>query len=125
MIKVRIVSGFLADDLAIADLGFIEGYMKTEDKHPGEVFDAMIALEIDWEVEYDEATDEEYNQWVLADVVCRGVRAKKMGKTILFEGEPIIHEELQEKIVSFIQKHGFIPDVISDNSQSYILGIAE
>ena len=99
--------------------------MKTEGKKPGEVFDAMIALGIDWEIDFEEATDAECNEWALADVVCRGVRAKQMGKTILIEGEPVGYEEFRETMVSFIKKHGFIPDIISDNSQSYILGIAE
>ena len=125
MIKIKLILGFIIDDMAIANLGFIDGYMKTENKHPGEVFNAMIALKLDWEIDYEEATDEEYNNWTLADVVCRGVRAKEMDKTFLFEGEPITHHELQDKIIEFISKQGFAPDVITDNSQSYILGIAE
>ncbi len=124
MIRVRMISGFLTDDLAIADLSFVEGYVKTEGKIPGEVYDGMIALGIDWEVDYENATDEEYNEWSLTDLVCRGVRAKKMGKTFIFEGEPIIHEELQGKVICFIQQHGHLPDIIADNSQSFILGIA-
>jgi len=129
MIKVRIVFGFIADEIAVRlpleDLDLVKNYMKTEDKKPGEVFNAMIDLGIDWEIEYDEATEEECKEWALADVVCRRVRAEKMGKTIIIDGEPVSYEEFQEKIIDFMQKHGFIPDIISDNSQSYILGIAE
>lgn len=125
MIKVHITSGFIADELAIAGLSEAQGYMKTEGKLPGEVFDAMIALGIDWEIQYDEATAAETNEWALADVVCRQVRARKMGKTLLLEGVPVGYDEFQEQMIGFVEKNGFLPEVISDNAQSLILGINE
>jgi hypothetical protein len=129
MIQVRIVSGFIADEitarLPLEDTDLVKHYMKTEGKKPGQVFDAMIALGMDWEIEYEEATDKEANEWALADVICRKVRAEKMGKTIILEGEPISYGKFQEKVIDFMERTGFFPDIIADNSESYILGIAE
>jgi len=129
MIKVRIVSGFIADEIAmnfpLGEIDLVESYMNIEGKEPGEVFDAMIALGIDWEIEYGEATDEECEKWALIDIASRQVRAEQMGKTLIIDGEPVSHGEFQEKLFAFMHKSGFIPDVIADNSQSYILGIEE
>ncbi len=129
MIKVRIVSGFTVDEvnarLPVDDIDRVSHYMKTEGKKPGQVFDGMIALGMDWEIEYDEATDEERGEWMLTDVVCRKVRAEKMGKTIILEGEPISYDEFEAKLLGFMEENGFLPDIIADNYQTYILGIAE
>ena len=130
MVKVRIISGFVADDvnteLSLDQLSQTECFMKTEGKKPGEVFEAMIALGIDWEIEYLSTTyEEEYKEWLLGDVSARRVRAEKMGKTIIFDGEPISYAEFDEKLIGFIREHGFLPDIIADNSASYILGIED
>lgn len=123
MITVRITSGPIQDHLAIAGVNVDEATMKIDGKKPGEVFDAMIALEMDWEVVLDDATDEEWREWALADVVCRQVRAKKMGKVLILCGEPVNYDDFQKELLAFIAKHKMLPTVHADNSTALILGL--
>lgn len=125
MITVRIISDFITDNLAIAGIEVNEHVIKTEGKKPIEVMYVMVELDMDWEIDFSEATDEELIAWTQADHIGRTVRAKKKGKTIILEGEPVGYDELQDKMVDFIARHQWFPDVLSDNAQSLILGIAD
>jgi hypothetical protein len=125
MIIVKAISGPIVDELAIANLGFVDCFMKVKGKHPGEVFDSMIELGVDWEIQYHQATDEEYDRWTLADIVCRCVRAKKMGKKIILCGKTLRYEEFQKELMGFMQEHRYMPSILADNSESYLLGIPD
>lgn len=125
MITVKIVSDFLSEGLAIAGYNVSESTMNIEGQKPMEVMNAMIELKMDWKIDFSQATDEELIAWTEADLVGRIVRAEKMGKTVIMEGEPLNHDEVIERVTDFAAKHEWFPDVLEDNSLSLILGRVE
>jgi hypothetical protein len=124
-VTVRIISDFITAGLAIAGINVTENTMKIEGKDPMSVMNAMIELDMDWEIDFTDATDAEYLIWRQADYIGRVVRAEKKGKTILLEGTPLGYDEVMDAVVSFVQQHGHLPDTLEDNSMSLVFGIRE
>lgn len=122
MIRVKITEGTFRDDLVIAGHGDTECFMKTEGKHPGEVFQAMIEMGCEWEVDFSEATPEEEHTWLLAEIVAYTVRAERRGQTVFLDGELLNTDEVMPALLDFMTKYHEVPEVIDDNSCSLILG---
>ena len=125
MIIVRIISGFITDNLAIEGIDVLDHRAVIEDRNPIEVLEGLSKLDMDWEIDFSKATDVELVDWTQADCIGRTVRAKVKGKTIILEGEPIGYDELTEKLADFLCEHKWFPDILADNAHSLILGIAE
>lgn len=112
MIKVYLTSGRFSP----ATLGLNSVAFAIDGRKPAQCFDAIIALQSGWTVDYSEATDEEYLEWYPKDVICRCVRARLQGRPIYYQDRVIQGEDIVSAMVDFVQEHdGQVPDVIEDN----------
>lgn len=126
MVTMNVLNDRITENLAIAGITLPSYTVATHGKKPGEVFDAMIEIGIDWEMDLSEATDEEWLEWTQAELIGRLVRAKNMGKTILLDGVPVAPgDEAIDLVVDYAEQYGVLPEVIQDNALTLILGSSE
>ena len=118
MITVNIVGGPLHDEIT-CEMPEVGQTMKTDGKTPGQVLDVMLELELIWEIDYSQSTDEEWWNWHMAEVCACLIRAKKAGKTILMDGKLVnnVGDEAEIALTDMIAKCGDIP-YIEENALS-------
>ena len=122
MVTVRITGGELHDNVT-ATLPEVDQVMETKGKKPGEILETMVELGWYWEIDFSENTDdEEYQEWVLAELVACIHRAVKLGKTIFIGGELVNTDfaEATKALENLILECGDAP-INDENSMTLII----